>query len=502
MKIYLLALLVTIFGVAHSQSSYIPMNSYSFHVLERMEIKQGRLATPQEFHTSTRVYKRESIAHYIDSFNVIKTPLSKQDYFNLTYLQNDNFEYSNSEGTKSIRPLFNEQIFEHKAAIFDVNYQDFKLIINPVFYSQLGYDIAANDFSYFNNAGIEIRGKIGNNIAYYTQYSDVNHRLENWDQQFYNRYQAIPGAAFLKSSDKKTFNYWQASGYAVLQAGKYFDIQLGHGRNFFGNGFRSLMMSDFSRDHLFLRANTRIWKIHYSNIWGQLYNFARPSQSILPKRHYFATTHASINLTKKLNVGLFQTIVFQRDSGYANGGFDAQYLNPIIFYKPIENGLNSPDKAIMGFDMKYNFARHFSAYGQLVISEFNVSQLLAQRGWTGNKHAVQLGLKYIDVFSVNNLDLQLEYNQARPYMYSSFNASNAYVNFNQNMAHPLGANFREIIGIIRFQPAEKLNIKAIAIISRYGNDTNNSNWGKILEIATEYLNENMAMLLVKEFLLP
>lgn len=464
------------------QSAYIPLNTYSFHVLDRMEIKQGRLSTPQEFTTTTRVFKREAIAQYLEEYDTSVTHLSKQDYFNLNYLINDNFEYNSSLSTLSKRTIFNSALYEHKAALFDINEQDFKLVINPVMYIQPAYDKTLG-VSYLSNVGFELRGKVGNNIAFYTQYSDENNRLSSWNQDFYSQYNVISGAAFIKTSDKRTFNYWQASGYAVLQAGKYFDIQLGHGRNFFGNGFRSLMMSDFSRDHLFLRVNTRVWKIHYSNIWGQHYDYVRPSQSVLPKRHYFATTHASINLTSKLNIGLFQTISFQRDSGYSNGGFDAQYLNPIIFYKPIENGLNSPDKAILGADFKYNFAKHFSFYGQFVISEMVFGQFFSGNGWSGNKNAYQLGLKYIDVFNVKNLDFQIEYNQARPYMYTSFNRLNAYVNFNQNVAHPLGANFRECIGIVRFQPTEKVMLKGLFIYSMYGNDTNNSNWGRDIRLS-------------------
>jgi hypothetical protein len=480
---YLLYSLLCATTTVFAQSSYIPLGSYSIHVLDRMEIKQGRLATPAEFNTTTKAYKRESIAHYVDSFNLSSAKLSKQDYFNLAYLQTDNFEYSNSENTRTKRSLWGTGIYKHKAAFVDVTIPDFVLVVNPVTHQKFEYDNNLKQPLWLNNKGIEMRGKIGNSFSFYTQASDIQQMANTWDQAFYQADTVLPGQAFLKTFDHgKTFDYWAASGYAAWQAGKYFDIQFGHGRNFIGNGYRSLMMSDFSRDHLFLRVNTRVWKINYTNIWGQMYDYVVPGRRNLPKRHYYATTYANMNITKRLNIGLFQTISFQRDSGYDNPGYDPQYLNPIIFYKPIENGLNSPDKTIIGMDFKYNFAKHFSVYGQLVISELIIGNVFSTidsvRGWAGNKDALQIGIKYIDVFGISNLDLQLEHNRARPYMYSSFSPKNAYVNYNQNMAHPIGANFKENIVIIRFQPTNKLFINAKAIMTTYGNDTNGSNWGK------------------------
>jgi hypothetical protein len=471
-----------------AQSSYLPLGSYSMHVLDRMEIKQGRLATPEEFNTSTRAYKRESIAHFADSFDITGNNLSRQDIFNLKYLQNDNFEYSSSPDTKTNKSLWNTGLYKHKAAAYDVNVPELRLVVNPVAYLKAEYDRNQKDFAYINTRGIEIRGTLGKHVSFYTQVADEIQRLNTWNLEYKRENNVVSGFSFLQNSqpgytDSTTYNYWLNSGYIAIQAGKVFDIQFGHGRNFLGNGYRSLILSDFSPDNLFLRVNTRVWKINYTNIWGEMYDYKPFVNRAFIKRHYFATTHASVNITKRLNIGLVQSISFQRDSGHASRGYDLQYLNPVIFYKPVENSLNSPDKAIVGMDFKYNFARHVSVYGQYMISEIKVEELFAGKGWWGNKQALQLGVKYIDMFNISNLDLQVEMNQASPYMYTSFDSKNAYVNFNQSMAHPTGANFREFIGIVRYQPVNKLFIMAKGIYSTYGNDTNGSNWGKDIRMS-------------------
>jgi hypothetical protein len=477
---YLLVSFILVFSFFYAlgQGSYVPLGSYSMHILDRMEIKQGRLATPEEFNTSTKAYLRKNIAAYADSFDRTTTPLSKQDLFNLQYLQNDNFEYSQSQDTKTTKSLLGTGLFKHKAAAFDVNIPDFKLIVNPIAYLKLEYDQSQQEYDYLNTRGIEMRGQLGNKISFYTLVGDEIHKLNSWNQEYYKLNYVIPGQSAFQTQDKRTFNYWLASGYITFRPTKIFDVQFGQSRNFLGNGYRSFMISDFSRDHLFLRLNTHIWRINYTNIWGELINYSPNTNYNIPTRHFFATTYANINITKKLNIGIFQTISFQRDSGFAQTGYDLQYLNPIIFYKPVENGLNSPDKAILGADLKYNFAKHFSVYGQFVFSELTVSKVINGSKWYGNKQAYQIGLKYIDIFNISNLDLQLECNIARPYMYTSYTPRNAYVNYNQNMAHPIGANFKEAILIVRYQPLNKLMITAKTIICTYGNDINGSNWGK------------------------
>jgi hypothetical protein len=49
----------------------------------------------------------------------------------------------------------------------------------------------------------------------------------------------------------------------------------------------------------------------------------------------------------------------------------------------------------------------------------------------------------------------LETNLVRPFTYSHGDSIANYTHYNQPLAHPLGANFHELIGIARYQPAPK-----------------------------------------------
>jgi hypothetical protein len=194
----------------------------------------------------------------------------------------------------------------------------------------------------------------------------------------------------------------------------------------------------------------------------------------------YATVHfLSLNATRWLNIGLFESVTFSR-----NGSFPAGYLNPIIFYRAIERANGSPDKVSIGFSTKAIIASHVQLYSQLLINEFTTGELFSGKGYWANKWAIQFGAKYFDAFGISNLDLQAETNIIRPYTYQHYtslddnNTSIAnYTNYNQSLAHPLGAGLAELIGIINYQPMPRFNITAKAMYYKQGMDTNGTNVG-------------------------
>jgi len=107
------------------------------------------------------------------------------------------------------------------------------------------------------------------------------------------------------------------------------------------------------------------------------------------------------------------------------------------------------------------------------LDEFKLSQIIANTGWWANKWAIQFGAKYIDAFGISNLDLQFESNRVRPFTYSHYNSIANFTHYNQQLAHPLGANFQEFIGILKYQPAPRWYLNARLIYYKQGLDSLN-----------------------------
>jgi hypothetical protein len=189
------------------------------------------------------------------------------------------------------------------------------------------------------------------------------------------------------------------------------------------------------------------------------------ADSLYPKK-YLALHHLSFDVTNNFNIGVFESEV----SGGPGRGLELQYLNPVIFYRAIEQQVGSTDNALLGLDFKWNIKHRAQLYGQLVLDEFKLSEIRAGNGWWANKQAVQLGGKLLDVAGVRNLDLQLEFNFIRPYTYQHVTAYTDYQHYQQPLAHPMGANLTEVLGILSYQPLPRLSLVAKAFYTVQGVD--------------------------------
>jgi hypothetical protein len=132
----------------------------------------------------------------------------------------------------------------------------------------------------------------------------------------------------------------------------------------------------------------------------------------------------------------------------------------------------------LGANFKWNAAKRFSIYGQLLLDEFVFKALFIDKeGWWANKFGTQIGVKYFNVLNIEHLDMQLEYNKIRPFTYSYYTPLNSYTHAYQNLAHPLGANFYETMAKLRYQPTWKLVLDGRLMYANVGESGAKENWG-------------------------
>ena len=119
--------------------------------------------------------------------------------------------------------------------------------------------------------------------------------------------------------------------------------------------------------------------------------------------------------------------------------------------------MGSPDNALAGIDFKANIKHRAQLYGQLLLDEFILSEIKNKPTSWVNKWGLQLGIKYLDAFGIKNLDIQVEANRVRPFTYSHNDTISNYTHYNQPLAHPLGANFQEVLGILLWLKVISMN---------------------------------------------
>jgi hypothetical protein len=460
-------------GVA--QSTNATLNEDYYHWIDRYEIKSGKIVPG--FFTSVKPYKRDAIIRYLDTLAATGSLFSsRSDQFNLEYLRNDSWEWSRSETNTSKKPVL-KSLYKNKSDLVYVDIPDFDLHVSPVLYLGVGSDSRLDFPLTINTRGIEIRGMVDRKVGFYTYIGENQSVLPLYVDEEVGRNRVIPHEGFWKPFKENGVDFFQARAYIDFNISKHIYMQFGNDRTFTGNGYRSLIFSDYSPPNLFLRTNVKVWKLNYLFQINRMAADARTSGNQRYPEKFVAYHHASFNIGKKLNIGVFESVVFSPKDSVNNNTFDLSYLNPVIFYRAIEQQFGSSDNALLGMDAKWNAFKGVSFYGQFVLDEFLLDELSAGNGWWANKWAVQAGAKYIDAFGVSNLDLQAEYNVVRPYTYSHYSQYGSYSNYRQSLAHPLGANFSEWVGIIRYQPIPKLNVIAKTFYAKTGRDDVNQNWG-------------------------
>lgn len=459
---------------AFSQSTYLQQGAKENILSERLEIL-GQKDSILNF-SKIKPLNRLQLMRGVMSFkqNHPGIVLSKTDEYNLLSIYLDNIEYLPEEQRKAIKSKkpIGKNFYTTPANLYEVRIKDFDLIINPIIQFQYMKEKDNNETLFLNSRGVSLRGRIATKIGFAASIIDNQERDPLYVQRWENKFKSVPGAGYYKNFKGTGFDYFDARGYFTFTVAKYIDVAFGYDKNFIGNGYRSLFLSDFGNDALFLKLNTRIWKINYQNLFMELQQTEPRGPDRLLRKKYAAFHHLDVNVTRNLNVGLFEGVMFGRSNHYEFG-----YLNPVIFYRSIEQQNGSFDNSVAGIDFKLNTIKQVQFYGQFLLDEFNLKQIKKNNGWWANKWGLQLGAKYINAFGIKNLDLQLEKNRVRPYTYSHRDSVANYTHYNQPLAHPLGANFSELISIARYQPAPKWTIIGKIMYWKQGLDTGSRSFG-------------------------
>lgn len=507
-----------------AQGSAIPLANDTYHTIDRMEIIHG---APSNIHTGVQPYLRRDIVNYAIQLDTSSYELTNKDRQDLQYIFDDNNEwlgqsvfpttitgpdepalqkvYVDSTNTfytlKSNQPRASQNspyyrsrskpIFKYfyktPANFFELDREYFHIKVNPVINFKLAKAQDDEELVFQNTRGIEIRGSVDDRIYFYSNILETQSRFADYINDRIQRDQSIPGYNSFKPYQSQIFNITNGFDHLVAQAHigfnvtKHVGLQLGHGQNFIGNGYRSLLLSDAGSNYFYLKFNTNVWRIHLQNIFAELSPQSPNSASgdgLIAKK-YIAAHFLDFKLFKNLNIGLYEAVVFSR-----NNQFELQYLNPVILYRTVEQYIGSPDNVLIGLNAKWNLLNRFQLYGQLMMDEFKFDELfIERRGWWANKYGIQAGLKYMNTFQIDHLDTQVEFNLVRPYTYTHRDSSASYTHYNQPLAHPLGANFREIIFKARYQPINKLVIDARLFLMNYGEDEDDANWGNNINLS-------------------
>ena len=270
-----------------------------------------------------------------------------------------------------------------------------------------------------------------------------------------------------------------ASGYVSYSPVKMLNIQVGNGKHFVGDGYRSLLLSDNAFNYPYARITTTYKNIQYTNLYTSFMNLTDGGVKTPPKierlfqKKVGSFQMLSMNFFKRLQLGLFQGMIWEAADSTNRQHVSFNTFDPVIGVNTAVYGLNNKNNILLGATLKLKLSNSISLYGQYMLDDVYSKN---NGGDVKNKSGYQIGFKYFNLFTIKNLHVQAEYNTVRPYAYASENSQQSYTHYNQALAHPLGANFWEAVGFINYRLKDFfIEIKANYAVK--GLDSLNTNFG-------------------------
>lgn len=377
--------------------------------------------------------------------------------------------------SKWLNTVWNKTFNDH---LIHIKGNDYDFYIDPLFRFDVGKDFADGRTTWTNTRGFQVEGTLGKDFSFSSRFYENQAVFPLFLHKEIKRSRIISGEQYPKVFKENGFDWYWAEAYISYTPSKYFNIQFGNPKLFFGDGYRSLLLSDNSSPYLNLKLETQFWRIKYVNVWAELQDMKRQPGSHFWNKKWTTSHYLSWQVNKRWNVSLFETVIWDNGTDSTEyRGFDWNYLNPVIFYRAVEYGLGSPDNVLLGLNSSLRLGKKHILYGQFVLDEFRLREIKNNKGWWANKYGLQLGYKAYDFATVSNLFFQLEYNVVRPYTYSHWSSLECYGNLNQPLAHPAGANFREILMRISYH-YQRWFAEYHGSYLVYGSDHDNLNYGQ------------------------
>ncbi len=441
------------------QSTDFPINHAVYGLMDFEEIRSSK-----SFSSTIKPYSRASVFQHLDG---IESP----------YLSKElrRFTLDSSRSKKS----FLQKIYQYPADFFFYQDNNVELHFNPMVQFSIGRSDDPIGTTYVNSRGVEVRGTIDERISFYTSLTENQVRYPQYVNTIRDSTLTIPFEGFWKQFNDTGVDFLRAQGYIDFGLSKSISAQLGFGKHFIGTGQRSLILSNYANNYPYLRINTETRIFDYTNIFAELIgdvqgNAGGTFGTAGFSKKYMAFHHLNVKIKPNLHIGLFESVMY----GDSTGGLSYEYMIPVIFYRSVEQQNGSDDNAFVGMDFKWNILNRYALYGQLLIDELVVSELIDGTGSWRNKQGIQIGLKYIDAFGLKNLMLQGELNSVRPYTYAHEDAFTSHSHYNLALAHPLGANFTEFLSRAVYRLNDQWTFEGVLLSATYGNDIGSENFGR------------------------
>ena len=334
-----------------------------------------------------------------------------------------------------------------KEHLINVKDGGFKMTIDPVLQFELGQEFQENDlftnelFLSHNGRGFQLAVDLGPTVSFQSSFYENQAVLPAYLYRYAQIQGVVPGQGRIKTFNSRGLDFAWATGNVSWSPRPWFNAQLGQGRHFVGNGYRSVLLSDNASPYPYVKfsALTTNKRFQYTTIFAKLQLVGEanrlPTGEASESLFYWKRAsfqYLSVNLGP-VQLGLFEGTLWKTIDTSGVRPFNAMQMNPVIGVNTIVNGFDGSNTQVLGVDAKYKVTDKMFAYGQFALTDPGRS-----------RYAWQVGMQWFDLFR-KDLHLLAEFNQATPYAYVRNEARMSWTHNNQPLASPLGTSYAEAV---------------------------------------------------------
>ncbi len=351
---------------------------------------------------------------------------SRQDSLNLftpVYSSNNSF---------LIRKIFRESFVQ-------IDSSNYFLFADPLFNFGLGAEKSGHN-TWVNTRGFRGGWSLGRYFAFETEFYENQAVFNSALEKHIAPTRIIPGQGLAKPFGTSGWDYSNSSGYLSFTPIVSVNIQAGYGKQFIGDGYRSLILSDASFYYPYAKITFLSENFMYSWMLASLqeYDTSKVEKNNIFFRKSFSTHLISFNILKKVQLTLIESEIHNNPDTSGRFKSDWRLFNPVMMIYPSNINIHT----LWGTNIKVKLTNKIWVYNQWAFDNLT--------GGGTVYTSLQAGFKYFDSFGLKGLFIQAEYNQAEPKTYTSSRQILNWNHYGEPLAHPYGNNFKEAVLFITY----------------------------------------------------
>ncbi|NQV72045.1 hypothetical protein HQ496_02900 [bacterium] len=328
-----------------------------------------------------------------------------------------------------------------------------------------------------NTRGIRLSGHVGPHIYFEGRLTENQEKVVDGKIEF----ETSPGRPFTLPGKDGAYDWMDSRAIVGFQF-KHFDIRVGRDENLWGYGARSVMMGNAAATFDQVQLRTTLGRFQFTNLFAAPLTRDKIEGNGVRLRKYMASHRLAVKLGNRMELAIFETVMFGTDSLQTRSRFDLAYINPIIFLSVAERDRGSPDNYMVGISGSLRPDNGTLLYGEYLLDEFKADEM--GKGWWANKWAWMAGGYFTNIF-LKRADLRIEIAQMRPFLYSHRNTVNSFTHLGDPLGHPSGPNAQNLFVELTWPISRRVGFRLAADLTKKGLNTATENLGSDPNVSYE-----------------